>query len=193
MSPRWRIGNSAVMFPSETNARACSIAAAWIARAPPRSFISRRNNAATEMPCLWASSVRAGFSFARDLDTHWPAASARRDRSPPAAVSRTAISQGIWVVTLIALFLSLTRSVYPRRFRCLYENHGVEKFAVVINEDAEGGFWAEVPALPGCYSQGDSVPELMANVREANTGAPEVMRQQGLHPESNIQILNLAI
>jgi len=56
------------------------------------------------------------------------------------------------------------------------ENEGVEKYAVVIHEEAEGGYWAEVPALPGCYSQGDSIDELMANVREAITGVLEVMR-----------------
>ncbi len=31
----------------------------------------------------------------------------------------------------------------------------------------EGGFWAEVPALPGCASQGETMDELLANMREA--------------------------
>lgn len=57
------------------------------------------------------------------------------------------------------------------------------KYAVVIHEDHEGGYWAEVPALPGCYSQGDAIPELMANVREAITGVLEVLREQGRKPE----------
>ena len=43
----------------------------------------------------------------------------------------------------------------------------MEKYAVVIHEDPEGGFWAEVPALPGCYSQGKTVSEAIANIREA--------------------------
>jgi predicted RNase H-like HicB family nuclease len=38
---------------------------------------------------------------------------------------------------------------------------------VVVHEAEEGGFWAEVPALPGCVSQGDTMDELLANVREA--------------------------
>jgi predicted RNase H-like HicB family nuclease len=50
----------------------------------------------------------------------------------------------------------------------------VTKYAVVIHEEAEGGFWAEVPALPGCYSQGDSVAELLENVREAIAGVLDV-------------------
>jgi predicted RNase H-like HicB family nuclease len=69
----------------------------------------------------------------------------------------------------------------------------VEKYAVVIHEDPAGGFWAEVPALPGCYSQGESVLELMDNIREAITGVLEVMKEQGAHPETNIQILELAV
>jgi predicted RNase H-like HicB family nuclease len=69
----------------------------------------------------------------------------------------------------------------------------VENYAVVIHEEAEGGFWAEVPALPGCYSQGESVDELMANLRKAITGVLEVMRERGAHPEANIQILEVAV
>ena len=38
---------------------------------------------------------------------------------------------------------------------------------VVVHEAEEGGFWAEVPALPGCLSQGETMDELLANVREA--------------------------
>ena len=70
---------------------------------------------------------------------------------------------------------------------------GVTKYTVVVHEEAEGGFWAEVPALPGCYSQGDSVAELMENVREAIAGVLEVMKEQGGQPESAIQILDVAV
>ncbi len=52
----------------------------------------------------------------------------------------------------------------------------MEKYAVVIHEDPDAGFWAEVPALPGCYSQGETIDELMTNVREAITGVLEVTR-----------------
>jgi len=41
---------------------------------------------------------------------------------------------------------------------------------VLIHRAEEGGFWAEVPALPGCVSQGETVEELRANVREAIEG-----------------------
>lgn len=38
---------------------------------------------------------------------------------------------------------------------------------VVVHTAEEGGFWAEVPALPGCASQGESMDEVLDNVREA--------------------------
>jgi predicted RNase H-like HicB family nuclease len=41
---------------------------------------------------------------------------------------------------------------------------------VVVHEADEGGFWAEVPALPGCVSQGETLEELLANMREAVAG-----------------------
>ena len=44
------------------------------------------------------------------------------------------------------------------------------KVKVVIHEADEGGYWAEVPAIPGCASQGDSFDELVANLREAIEG-----------------------
>jgi predicted RNase H-like HicB family nuclease len=69
----------------------------------------------------------------------------------------------------------------------------VENYAVVIHEEAEGGYWAEVPALPGCYSQGESIEELMVNIREAIAGVLEVMKEQGARPEANIQILDVAV
>ena len=75
----------------------------------------------------------------------------------------------------------------------LCEDCVVEQYAVVIHQDQEGGYWAEVPALPGCYSQAETVEELMVNVREAITGVLEVMKEQGQRPESNIQILDLAV
>jgi predicted RNase H-like HicB family nuclease len=66
-------------------------------------------------------------------------------------------------------------------------------YAVVIHEDPSGGFWAEVPALPGCYSQGETVNELLDNIREAMTGVLAVLREQGQEPESNIQVLEIAV
>lgn len=41
------------------------------------------------------------------------------------------------------------------------------KLKIVVYEAEEGGYWAEVPALPGCASQGESLEELQENVRDA--------------------------
>lgn len=41
------------------------------------------------------------------------------------------------------------------------------EFDVVIVEDETGGYIAFVPALPGCHTQGDSLEELIKNVKEA--------------------------
>jgi len=41
------------------------------------------------------------------------------------------------------------------------------EFDVVILEDETGGYVALVPVLPGCHTQGETIEELMENVREA--------------------------
>jgi predicted RNase H-like HicB family nuclease len=55
----------------------------------------------------------------------------------------------------------------------------VRNFVIVVHEDPDGGFWGEVPALPGCYSQGETVDELKYNIREAIGGVLEVLKQGG--------------
>ena len=44
------------------------------------------------------------------------------------------------------------------------------KIKAIIHDAEEGGFWAEVPALPGCVSQGETMQELLANIEEAIEG-----------------------
>ncbi|MBI4826295.1 MAG: type II toxin-antitoxin system HicB family antitoxin [Nitrospirae bacterium] len=41
------------------------------------------------------------------------------------------------------------------------------KIKVVVHNAEEGGYWAEVPAIPGCHTQGDSWEELLQNIYEA--------------------------
>ena len=48
------------------------------------------------------------------------------------------------------------------------------KIKVVVHEAEEGGFWAEVPALPGCATEGETMEELLANLREAIEGCLSV-------------------
>ena len=48
------------------------------------------------------------------------------------------------------------------------------KIKVVVHEAEEGGYWAEVPAIPGCATQGETLEELMKNVHEAIEGCLSV-------------------
>ena len=48
------------------------------------------------------------------------------------------------------------------------------KLQALIHPAEEGGFWAEVPALPGCVSEGETWNETLANIREAAEGWLEV-------------------
>ena len=41
------------------------------------------------------------------------------------------------------------------------------KLKVIIHEAEEGGYWAEVPSIPGCATQGESFDELLNNIYEA--------------------------
>lgn len=45
-----------------------------------------------------------------------------------------------------------------------------QDWKIVIHEAEEGGYWGEVPAMPGCVSEGDTIEECRANVIEAARG-----------------------
>jgi predicted RNase H-like HicB family nuclease len=44
------------------------------------------------------------------------------------------------------------------------------KIRAIIHPAEEGGYWAEVPALPGCITEGDTMEEVMANLKDAMVG-----------------------
>ena len=54
-------------------------------------------------------------------------------------------------------------------------------FTVIVYEAEEGGYWAEVPELPGCASQGESLDELKLNIQEAIEGCLEAYREDSGH------------
>jgi predicted RNase H-like HicB family nuclease len=66
------------------------------------------------------------------------------------------------------------------------------KVKIVVHEAEEGGFWAEVPAIPGCASQGETMDELIANMREAIEGclSVEVAAPQ---PGGTERVLDMAV
>ena len=53
------------------------------------------------------------------------------------------------------------------------------RYTVVLEKEADGGYVASVPALPGCVSQGDNRAEAMANIREAIALYVEDCREAG--------------
>ena len=55
------------------------------------------------------------------------------------------------------------------------------KIKVIVREAEEGGYWAEVPAMPGCATQGETFEELLQNLYEAVEGclSPDGGRRKG--------------
>lgn len=48
------------------------------------------------------------------------------------------------------------------------------KLQVIIHQAEEGGLWAEIPALPGCVTQAETMEELLPNIYEAVEGCLSV-------------------
>jgi len=48
------------------------------------------------------------------------------------------------------------------------------KLKVIVHEAEEGGYWAEVPAIPGCATEGETFEELLENLYEAVEGCLSV-------------------
>ncbi len=63
------------------------------------------------------------------------------------------------------------------------------EYSVVVHEAEEGGVWVEVPALPGCYSQGESVEEALGNVREAIALYLETLRDEGQDAPKDAEVV----
>ena len=66
------------------------------------------------------------------------------------------------------------------------------KIKVVIHEAEEGGFWAEVPSIPGCATQGESFDELLSNIYEAVEGCLSV-DVRDIAISANDKIMEIAI
>jgi predicted RNase H-like HicB family nuclease len=69
------------------------------------------------------------------------------------------------------------------------------EYTVILHEAEEGGYWLEVPALPGCYSQGESVDEALANGRDAIRSHIEALQEDGqsVPKETGIVLARLAV
>ena len=66
------------------------------------------------------------------------------------------------------------------------------RIRVIVHKAEEGGFWAEVPSIPGCATQGETMEEIEANVREAIEGCLSVEVEQPLLQVDD-QVIELAL
>ena len=66
------------------------------------------------------------------------------------------------------------------------------KIKVIVHEAEEGGYWAEVPSIPGCATQGETFEELLQNIYDAVEGclAVDVSPTQ---MTANDRILEIAV
>jgi predicted RNase H-like HicB family nuclease len=66
------------------------------------------------------------------------------------------------------------------------------KLSVIVHDAEEGGFWAEVPSIPGCATQGETFEELLQNLYEAIEGCLSVPLDQ-LHITPKDRVLEIAV
>jgi predicted RNase H-like HicB family nuclease len=66
------------------------------------------------------------------------------------------------------------------------------KLKVIIHESDEGGFWAEVPAIPGCATQGETFDKLLENIYEAVEGCLSVDIEESTITEKD-KIIEIAV
>lgn len=66
------------------------------------------------------------------------------------------------------------------------------KIKVIVHEAEEGGYWAEVPAIPGCATQGETFEELLKNLYEAVEGCLSVDVSPAQVAESD-RVLEIAV
>jgi predicted RNase H-like HicB family nuclease len=66
-------------------------------------------------------------------------------------------------------------------------------YKIAVHAEPDGGYWAEVPALPGCFSQANTLSELRSNIHEAIELYLETLRGEGRQPEPDVQILEVAV
>jgi predicted RNase H-like HicB family nuclease len=67
------------------------------------------------------------------------------------------------------------------------QREGRMRLKVFVHPAEEGGFWAEVPALPGCVTEGDTLEDTLVNIREAAEGWLEVAAERATAtPETQV-------
>jgi predicted RNase H-like HicB family nuclease len=66
------------------------------------------------------------------------------------------------------------------------------KIHAIVHKAEEGGFWAEVPSIPGCATQGETMDELRSNLHEAIEGCLSVPVETP-SAQADDQVIELAL
>ena len=70
----------------------------------------------------------------------------------------------------------------------------MKEYTIIIHPAAEGGYWAEVPALGGIGSQGETLEEAIAMTKDALEGVFESLRAHGERvPDEDSIIVNVEV
>jgi predicted RNase H-like HicB family nuclease len=68
------------------------------------------------------------------------------------------------------------------------------EYVLVIHEAEEGGYWAEFPALPGCYTQGETIDEVIKRAPEAVGSHVQALREDGQEvPSENLLVMTVRL
>ncbi|MCU0426637.1 MAG: type II toxin-antitoxin system HicB family antitoxin [Candidatus Kapabacteria bacterium] len=67
------------------------------------------------------------------------------------------------------------------------------KLNVIIHKAEEGGYWAEVPALPGCFSQAETMEEMLFNIKESAEAWLDVASSNIVEIEPEAEIFEIEL
>lgn len=84
---------------------------------------------------------------------------------------------------------------------CYYTNVRIRRpavitidYSVIVHEAEEGGYWVEAPALPGCYSQGETLDDALDNVKEAIALYLDALMDDNMHiPMDSDVVFHVAV
>lgn len=66
------------------------------------------------------------------------------------------------------------------------------KLKIIVHKAEEGGYWAEVPAIPGCMTQGENMKELMVNLHEVIVGCLSIDMEK-IKLKNEDRVMELAV
>lgn len=66
-------------------------------------------------------------------------------------------------------------------------------FLIIYHPAEEGGYWCEVPSLPGCFAQGETLDELIEEAREAIISHRDALRAEGNELEAAAMLATVAV